>query len=334
MDFMIIIKTPLLDLNTIIAYKTIKLSNGLLFTYPKSQYHKNHHNNGKNYTNEQITTIIETYLNNGLTGKHFLDELSQKIQRKKGNISRFARQYLGLSNNKRIHNIDSRKRKNCIVCNELLQIGTKRQTCGNECYSKILSIKSKEFYPNSLIGLKKFWEINSHPRGMLGKKHSEEACKKMGKSRMGKKVPKEQIIRMMKTRYANGWRPPTVNRSWKAGKSEDLGDIYFRSAWERNYARYLNYLIQKNELQKWEFEKDVFWFEGIKRGVVSYKPDFKVFKMNGEIEYHEVKGWMDKKSQTKLKRMKNYYPKIKVILIDAPVYKSIAKYGKVFSQYW
>ena len=82
------------------------------------------------------------------------------------------------------------------------------------------------------------------------------------------------------------------------------------------YANYLTILLKLNIIQKWEYESETFWFEKIKRGVRSYTPDFKIFYSNGNIEYHEVKGWMDNKSKTKIKRMKLYYPEINMIVID------------------
>lgn len=101
--------------------------------------------------------------------------------------------------------------------------------------------------------------------------------------------------------------------------------IYTRSKWESNYARYLEWLASKDMIKSWEYEPDTFWFENIKRGVRSYLPDFKVTNNDGSIEYHEVKGWMDPRSKTKLKRMKKYHPTVKLVLIDSERYKGIAK---------
>jgi len=101
--------------------------------------------------------------------------------------------------------------------------------------------------------------------------------------------------------------------------------IYFRSRWEANYARYLEWLRKKDEIISWEHEPQTFWFLEIKRGMRSYLPDFKVIEKNGTEAFHEVKGWMDQASRTKLNRMAKYYPHIRVILIDSASYKSIAK---------
>lgn len=41
--------------------------------------------------------------------------------------------------------------------------------------------------------------------------------------------------------------------------------------------------------------------------------------------YHEVKGYMDPKSRTKLKRMAKYYPGVVVEVVDAKRFRAIAK---------
>lgn len=110
----------------------------------------------------------------------------------------------------------------------------------------------------------------------------------------------------------------------KQGKRPDLGEIFFRSSWEANYARYLNLLIRMKVVDKWEFEAETFWFENIKRGVRSYKPDFKVFyKGEKNPTYVEIKGWMDAKSNTKIKRFKKYYPQHRLELVDKKAYNAL-----------
>lgn len=110
--------------------------------------------------------------------------------------------------------------------------------------------------------------------------------------------------------------------------------LYFRSKWEANYALYLDFLIDHKEIYKWEFEPDTFIFEVIKLGTRSYTPDFKVFLTPELFEYHEVKGFMDSRSKTKLKRFKKYYPQHKLLLIDGPQYNAIKKQvGKLLNFY-
>lgn len=86
-----------------------------------------------------------------------------------------------------------------------------------------------------------------------------------------------------------------------SGKRKDLDNKFFRSKTEANYARYLNLMKVK-----WEYEPREFDFAAVRRGCVSYKPDF---YLPDEDRWIEVKGWFDKKSITKLNRFKKYYPK-------------------------
>ncbi len=115
-------------------------------------------------------------------------------------------------------------------------------------------------------------------------------------------------------------------RNVRRGHRDDLG-MFFRSAWEANWARYLNFLIanQYDPTERWEYEPDTFWFEGIRRGVVSYMPDFKVWERGKEPYYHEVKGRLDAKSKTKLKRMAKYHPNVRVDLIDQKAYREVER---------
>lgn len=127
--------------------------------------------------------------------------------------------------------------------------------------------------------------------------------------------------RIMSTK--NGLGHPTYS-----GRRADLG-IYVRSRWEANYARYLNWLKSRGEIRDWSYEPDTFEFP-VKRGTRFYTPDFKVTLNSGEIEYHEVKGYMDQKSRTALNRMARYYPHIKVIVVDRDAYLEIRrKLGRV-----
>lgn len=120
----------------------------------------------------------------------------------------------------------------------------------------------------------------------------------------------------------------------RGGKREDLDGLYVRSAWEANYCRYLNWLIEQGEITNWEFEPDTFEFKNIKRGTRFYTPDFKITNPDGSIEYHEIKGWMNQKSRTKLKRMAKYYPDVKVIVIDSEAYHALAKDVRGFIPNW
>lgn len=171
-----------------------------------------------------------------------------------------------------------------------------------------------------------------HPRGALGLKHTEETKLLIGqKSKLAwESMPEEnkvaKIDKMMKTRIANGTVAPPRKASWKAGWRV-IGGVnkYYRSGWEANYARYLEWLKGQQQIAAWKHEPTTFWFEGIKRGTRSYLPDFWVQANDGSECYHEVKGWMDSKSKTKLKRMSIYHPTVKIVLIDKKSYQALAK---------
>lgn len=124
--------------------------------------------------------------------------------------------------------------------------------------------------------------------------------------------------------------PPKTPKSGRRHASKmgwrELGGQrkYFRSRWEYNYAVYLQFLLDQKQILKWEHEPETFWFEGIRRGVCSYLPDFRVTELNGSVRYVEVKGYMDAKSKTKLKRMKKYHPKVSIQVIDGSWFKANA----------
>ncbi len=113
----------------------------------------------------------------------------------------------------------------------------------------------------------------------------------------------------------------------RGGTRDDLG-FYVRSSWEANYARYLIWLEKTGNILRWAYEPKEFEFTKIKRGTRTYLPDFAIWEHDNEDPdyYVEVKGWMDAKSKTKLKRMAKYYPEIEVRIVGEKEYKAIAKW--------
>lgn len=100
---------------------------------------------------------------------------------------------------------------------------------------------------------------------------------------------------------------------------------YYRSIWEANYARYLQFQKENGLIADWLHEPTTFWFEDIKRGCRSYLPDFKVILDDGSHHWIEVKGFMDAKSKTKLKRLEKYYPNEKISVVDSKWFSTNAK---------
>lgn len=83
---------------------------------------------------------------------------------------------------------------------------------------------------------------------------------------------------------------------------------------ELEYARHLEKLKSIGAIKDFEHEPRVFWFLNIKRGIRSYLPDFRVDHLDNTCEWHEVKGYMDSKSATKIKRFRKYYPNEKLVV--------------------
>jgi hypothetical protein len=208
---------------------------------------------------------------------------------------------------------------------------------------KTSRVSMKPFADKISENTKKFIKEKGHPKGMLNKKHSEEF--KQGASNRSKmmwanpnSVFNSQEHKQSQSDRMSKWqseRESSNNYSRTAiGWFEKDGKLLFmRSSWELNYAHYLNFLIEHKQIISWEYEVDTFWFEKIKRGVRSYKPDFKVTCLDNSIEYHEVKGWMDEKSITKLKRMKLYHPNIKIKVVDEKEYKAIKKKSSIIKNW-
>ena len=94
---------------------------------------------------------------------------------------------------------------------------------------------------------------------------------------------------------------------WKSGFRKDVG-IFCRSSSEYLYAKYLNELLFNGKITKWDYEKENFEFP-VKHGTTQYKIDFRVWRDPwSKPEIHEVKGFLDPQSKTRIKRLKKYYP--------------------------
>lgn len=223
-----------------------------------------------------------------------LDELAAKMQRQKTSICRRART-LGLTNQKR-----------------------KKNPAASEDLSKrMIDWHSK----------------NPHPKGMLGKIHSPEstaAISTASKQMWDSMTPRDRaaaVEKMLSAKIdAHGTLAPrNVRGTWKAGYRV-IGNIeaFYRSRWEANYARYLDQICLDVTIKSWEHEPEYFalTIDGKTR---RYLPDFRVQKVDGAIEYHEVKGWLCERSKAVLAAMASQYPGVKVIVIDKSPYRQIEK---------
>ncbi len=109
--------------------------------------------------------------------------------------------------------------------------------------------------------------------------------------------------------------------SKKGWKEIDGKKYYFKSSWEYKYAKYLFILKKAGYVAEWFYEPQIFWFLNIKRGIRSYTPDFKVVLFDRSHYWIEVKGYMDSKSKTKIKRFEKYYPQEKLCVIEKEWFK-------------
>lgn len=102
---------------------------------------------------------------------------------------------------------------------------------------------------------------------------------------------------------------------------DDLG-ITFRSQWEVNWARWLEWMKSTGNVIAWQYEPESFAL--VVRGkAIRYIPDFRV-EWDGKIEYHEIKGHMDARSKDKIRAMRRQRKDVRLVVVDANVYGKLA----------
>lgn len=235
----------------------------------------------KVWTEEELCRIKEFYASGLSVGDGKLEALAKDLGVHKTNLCRKA------------------KALGCVMWNVEYTQG----------YKERISTRIKEWY-----------EVNEHPKGFLGGKHTPEARVKMGAASIAYMTnetlvqQKARIDKAHATRLANGnWFNQVSGEKMysnaKAGRRKDLGNLYYRSRTESNYARYL-----KHTGVAFEYEKTTLWFDGVTKGPRGYVPDF---YLPGKGVFHEFKGWFDSKSQLKMRLLKEHHPEIfdKLIMV-------------------
>ena len=160
--------------------------------------------------------------------------------------------------------------------------------------------------------MKKTWEegridtANHWSRTEQGKKRISEA----GTGRFHSEATRRNMSLSQQKRIRT--RRETYYTSAHGGTRQDLG-MYFRSNWEANFARILNY-----QDRKWEYEPQTFQVDNS----TSYTPDFYLVD---ECKFYELKGRMDDRSRLKLDLMKEKFPMVTIELIEGKEYDLLRK---------
>lgn len=262
------------------------------------------------WTKAQLARLREAYVGATVNEQLPLDELAEEFGRHKTNVCRKARE-LGLTD---------QRRRDVLMKKERLP--------------RFESVEARRAFQSERQRL--FIAQNGHPRGALGLRHSQETKAQIAESnrrswadansrhRSPEATARRKAHALLLIEagvFTGGFK------QWAGGKRADLGDIYFRSSWEANYARFLNWRKARGEISDWAYEAKTFVFERIKRGTTRYTPDFLVKNLNGSHEWHEVKGWMNDRSRVRLKRMAKYYPEERVVVIDKEWFRQASRSG-------
>ena len=250
------------------------------------------------WTEDEIALLKEYYQADTL----LLDKLSDKLGRHKTNVSRKAREF-GLT---------------AVENHQLTPKGR-----------RAVSKKARRWIKE-----------NGHPKGFQGHRHTARAKRIISEKSKNMWADDDHVLNSEEHKQQLSDRLMKARRTMsnpysraKQGTREDLG-IFVRSAWEANYARYLQWLKENDAIADWEYEPKVFEFTAIKRGTRSYTPDSKVTNLDGSVEWHEVKGWMDAKSKTRIKRFRKYFPEEKLVIIDEDFYRAIRNQCKYLVPNW
>lgn len=313
----------------------------------------------KLWTDEEIKILREEYLKrNGFKNEDLLLKLSNKLNRSQGSIRNKAYELKITSRNKYYtekqvqflkDNFDKLtyedmaiilKKDGKNVFRKCKQLGlTNKKQCGTKLKEKKIRTFTEKDKQELSTKAQEWHKTHEHPKGMKNKHHTIESKNKISSSnkRVWENYDEDKLLlrslKQRRTRIINGTLNPLslqknpYSRA-KGGKRKDLNNIYFRSSWEANIARYYNYIGVE-----WQFEPKTFIFKNITRGSVSYTPDFYLPK---EDKWIEVKGWMDGKSKTKLKRFAKQYPEEykKLKLITKKEYEEIKRKIAPFIKEW
>lgn len=228
----------------------------------------------------------------------------------------------------------ARKTIMCLICNKKLEVinTSIQQYCSYKCHKQSLKGAKRPDWSKRIL---ERWN-----NGIMLRQPNSTSFKR-GNISWNKGLTKETDERVAKLAEITRQRSPVVQKGYKftskhlknslgkrngnphgSGKSgyrEDVGHS-FRSRWEANFARILNFMEVR-----WEYEQKRFMFEDC-----SYLPDFYLPELD---IYIEVKGFLRDKG-LRLLRMSEKYPDIVVKVVDEEVYKNISIIYKSLINNW
>ncbi|MEZ4156729.1 MAG: hypothetical protein R3B52_02015 [Candidatus Paceibacterota bacterium] len=184
-----------------------------------------------------------------------------------------------------------------------------KKYCSSSCAASVsnaqrkISRSTKEKIAKSV---RKAFSGRNHPlkgKQLVARKQAQCANELCGKIFKFERWKKRQFCSADCAIRAVGSRPtsPRAARA-KAGVRKDLGDVYFFSRWEANYARALNLLGIK-----WVHQPKTFSLKTQK-----YTPDFYLPESD---EYVEIKNFLSDYSRKRDSEFRELYPDLKLTLI-------------------
>lgn len=190
-----------------------------------------------------------------------------------------------------------------------------------------------------LEGYKTHLREYGHPKGMKGKKHTDEnksLFSKLSKERWttpnSPLRTEEQTQRRsdaMHNARVNGLITPHSNR--KEIHATICGrNFHFMSSWEHSVALMLEELKKEGVITFWDYEHYRFIFHDVKKGIRSYMPDFTIVNSMGKTIHIEVKGWKMATGMKRIEMFKERYPNETLYIIDNNEYrKAISQAGYI-----
>jgi len=89
----------------------------------------------------------------------------------------------------------------------------------------------------------------------------------------------------------------------------------FRSEFEWRWAQWLQRLLEAGTLADWQYEPRRFAFPNELTGAKVYTPDFLIVEPSEGRIWHECKGRLVGSDVTKFRRMADYYPNDRIVLV-------------------